>query len=302
MGVGEQIESAEAAITRSYNRNETDEFIPPYIIDRQGMISDNDSVIFFNLRSDRARQITKAFVQPDFNERNPNSFVRQRVLKNLKFISLTDFGPDLDHVISAFPSPDLTDTLPLALANKRQLYIAESEKYAHVTYFLNGGYDHPLASEDWYKVPSPNAPDYSQAPDMSAAKIVDYVLTQMEQQRYDFYVINFANADMVGHTGNLAATIQGVETIDQQIGRLWEVVQQQHGILFITADHGNAEEVINLQTKEIDTEHSTNPVPFIITQPNLHLRSGGSLSNVTPTILKVLGLTPPPAMTADPLF
>ncbi|MBI2416237.1 MAG: 2,3-bisphosphoglycerate-independent phosphoglycerate mutase [Candidatus Kerfeldbacteria bacterium] len=302
MGEGELIESAEAAITRSYNRNETDEFIKPHIIDRAGLINDNDAVIFFNLRSDRARQLTKAFVQSQFTEHNPQAFTRKKVLQNLCFVSMTDFGPDLDHIVSAFPSPDLSATMPLALQALRQLYIAESEKYAHVTYFLNGGYDHALNGEDWYKVPSPAAANYALHPAMSTAEIVDYVLDMMQQQRYDMYIINFANADMIGHTGNLPAAIQGIETIDQQLGRLWSAVQSSHGTLFVTADHGNAEEMINQATGEIDTEHSIYPVPFIITQPNLRLQSGGCLANVLPTILKVLQLPQPAGMTAEALF
>lgn len=304
LGRGEHAESAEAAITRSYNRNETDEFIKPHVIDESGLIGDNDAVIFFNLRSDRARQITKCFVQTDdFNQRNLGAFQRKKVLHNLKFVSMTDFGPDLDSIISAFPSPDLTDTIPLAFKELRQLYIAESEKYAHVTYFLNGGNDHPVNGEVWQKVASPADPDYTKAPEMSAKAIIDYILSQMQQSSFDLYVLNFANADMLGHTGNYKQTIPAIETIDQEIGRLWAAMQiaDPNSILFITADHGNAEEMLNPLTGEIDTEHSTYLVPFIITQPGLHLRSGGGLSNVVPTMLSVLGMPKPKGMTAEPL-
>ncbi len=305
LGRGERADTAEAAITRSYNRNETDEFIRPHVLDEQGLIGDNDAVIFFNLRSDRARQITKCFVQTDdFNQHNPGAFQRKKILHNLEFISMTDFGPDLDSIVSAFPSPDLLGTLPIALDPLRQLYIAESEKYAHVTYFLNGGNDHPVNHEVWQKIPSPADPDYSQAPDMSATAIVDYVIKQIEQKTFDIYILNFANADMLGHTGKFEVTVEAIEAIDEQIGRLWQALHtaDPNSVLCITADHGNAEEMINTQTKELDTEHSTNPVPLIITRPNLKLRNDGGLANVAPTLLKVLGLPQPKEMTATPLW
>ena len=273
-------------------------------MDEAGLIGDNDAVIFFNLRSDRARQITKSFVQTnDFNQRNPGAFQRKKVLHNLEFISMTDFGPDLDSIVSAFPSPDLLGTLPSALNPLRQLYIAESEKYAHVTYFLNGGTDHPVNGEVWQKIPSPANPDYSQTPDMSAANIVDYVIDQVQKKNFDIYVLNFANADMLGHTGKFEATVEAIEAIDDQIGRLWQALHEAdpHSVLCITADHGNAEEMINIQTKELDTEHSMNKVPLIITRPNLKLRTDGGLSNVAPTLLKLLGLKQPKQMTAEPL-
>lgn len=302
LGEGETAMSAEEAIMRSYNRGDADEFIRPTVIDPRGLIDDNDSVIFFNLRSDRARQISKAFVQTaDFEKRNPGAFVRKKILQHIKFISMTDFGPDLNGIISAFPSVDILDTLPKALGGYRQLYIAESEKYAHVTYFFNGGFDHPVNGEEWKKIPSPANPDYQYSPGMSAAEIANYVIQMLEHQRYDFYVMNFANADMLGHTGNIHATMQGVNLVDEQIGRLAAEFTKRNGLLFITADHGNAEEMLNVNTGEMDTEHSTFPVPFIITQSNLNLRAEGKLANISPTILKLLNVPQPKAMTAEPL-
>jgi 2,3-bisphosphoglycerate-independent phosphoglycerate mutase len=304
LGRGERATSAEEAITKSYNRNETDEFIKPHVIDERGLISDGDSVIFFNLRSDRARQITKCFVQTDdFNSKNPGAFQRKKVLHQLKFVSMTDFGPDLDSIISAFPSADLKQTLPAALSPLRQLYIAESEKYAHVTYFLNGGNDHPVNGEVWQKVPSPADPDYTQQPAMSAVPMMDTVIDGIAHNRFDLYVINFANADMLGHSGDYEAAVAGIEVMDEQIGRLWKALQavDPTSTLFITADHGNAEEMVNIATGEIDTEHSTYKVPFIITKPNLQLAADGGLSNVAPTLLKILGLPQPKEMTAAPL-
>lgn len=301
LGEGDTATSAEEAITRAYNRNESDEFIRPTVIDANGLIEEHDSVIFFNLRSDRARQITKAFVQVDFNEKNPGAFHRKKVVLPLQFVSMTDFGPDLDHIISAFPATDISDTLPLALKQYSQLYIAESEKYAHVTYFFNGGYDHAVNGEEWEKIASPADPDYTREPAMSARQIADAVINHITNNRYEFFVINFANADMLGHTGNQSATIQAVEALDEQIGRIVEAVQAFGGTAFITADHGNAEEMVNLETEEMDTEHSTALVPFIITRTDITLESGGCLANVVPTMLKVLNVPQPAAMTAKPL-
>ncbi|MDP3970248.1 MAG: 2,3-bisphosphoglycerate-independent phosphoglycerate mutase [bacterium] len=301
LGEGERAQSAEEAIVRSYNRDESDEFIKPHVIDDSGMIDENDSIIFFNFRSDRTRQISKAFVQKDFNKCNPGSFRRKKKLQHIKFISMTDFGPDLDHIISAFPAIDIKYTLPFALEGHRQLYIAESEKYAHVTYFFNGGYDEPVDGETWYKVQSPENSDYIVSPEMCATKITNYVVDAIKQDAYDFFVINFANADMLGHSGDINATIKAVEEVDKQIGILCKEIEQRDGVMFITADHGNAEEMLNIKTNETDTEHSIYPVPFIVTKKNCKLKAGGKLANISPTILKVLEIEQPKEMTAEPL-
>ncbi|MFH0819328.1 MAG: 2,3-bisphosphoglycerate-independent phosphoglycerate mutase [Patescibacteria group bacterium] len=296
-----QAKDAESAILRAYNQNKTDEFIEPTLIDKKGLIQDNDSVIFFNLRSDRTRQLSKAFVQPEFNKKNPGSFIRKKIIKNLKFVAMTDFGPDLDHILSAFPSVDVPDTLPMELAGKKQLYIAESEKYAHVTYFFNGGYAETVGGEDRVKIPSPDVNRYDQAPEMSAAKITKTVVDFIKQDAYDFYCINYANPDMVAHTGNLEASIKACEFIDKQIGELYKQVKNKNGILIITADHGNAEELINLETGEVDTKHSTNLVPFIVTKKNLNLKKNGCLGCIAPTILKLFNLPPAKLMSEKSL-
>lgn len=286
-----QAKDAEEAILQSYNRNKSDEFIEPTLINKDGLIKDNDAIIFFNLRSDRARQLAKTFVQKDFTEKNPGAFTRKKIIQNLDFIAMTDFGPDLDHILSAFPSVDILETLPMVLSDQRQLYIAESEKYAHVTYFFNGGYADPVGNEDRIKVQSPNVRSYDLMPEMSAANITKIVMDNLRADKYDFYVINYANPDMVAHTGNLAASIKACQCVDKQVGTLFKEIEKKKGTMIITADHGNAEELINLQTGEIDTKHSVNPVPLVVTKKNCKLSSGGILGNIAPTILNLMEIT-----------
>lgn len=302
--------SAEAAIIESYSRGESDEYIEPYIITKNNKVTprieNNDSVIFFNLRSDRARQIAKVFVQTDFNKKNPGSFERKKVLKNIRFVAMTDFGPDLDSILSAFPSPDLTNTLPMQLADLKQLYIAENEKYAHVTYFFNGGYADPVAGESRMLVPSPDVKSYDATPTMSSAGLSETVLANLRNKKFDFTVLNFAAPDMIGHTGNLEAGIKCCEGIDKFAGKIVEAYLKAGGTSIITADHGNIEEMINLETDEINTEHSTNPVPLIIVNQTLKnkikLKSSGVLGDVAPTILELLGRSKPGEMTRDSLI
>ncbi len=311
LGEGKIVSEAEAAIKEAYANNFSDEFIPPYIISpdgssEYGRIKDGDAVIFFNLRSDRARQLTKPFVQNKFEEQNPNSFQRSKVLKDLVFVAMTDFGPDLDRVLTAYPSIDISGTLPAVLQNLRQLYIAESEKYAHITYFFNGGHPQAVGGEDRISVPSPIVESYDQVPEMSAYAITDIVLDNIKKDNYDFYGINFANADMVGHTGNLSAAIKAVECIDKCTGMIMAEVLKRDGVLFITADHGNVEEIIDVKSGEIDTEHSTNPVPFFIASnnklSNRQVLPQGILADVAPTILSVLGIDKSREMTGRNLL
>lgn len=217
---------------------------------------------------------------------------------------MTDFGPDLENILTAYPSEDVTGTLPMALTGLRQLYVAESEKFAHITYFLNGGYAEPVAGEDRKLIPSPNVTSYDTTPEMSTIQITDYILEKIKNSEYDFIGVNFANADMVGHTGNLEACIKAVRCIDQQIGRIVPAVLAQGGQVFITADHGNVEEIIT-STGEADTEHSTNPVPFMIitNTPCENKRlSHGVLGHVAPTILHMMGIPKPKEMAYDSLI
>ncbi len=308
-GAGRQAESAEAAITESYNSGKSDEFIEPYVIERDGKetprIEDGDSIIFFNLRSDRARQLTKVFVQKDFNRKNPGSFRRKKVLKDIRFISMTDFGPDLDSILSAYPGLDLRETLPMQLADLKQLYIAEAEKYAHVTYFFNGGYADPVAGETRTILPSPDVISYDETPDMSSGDLVRTVLGNLRNKKFDFTVLNFAAPDMVGHTGNLEAGIRCCSDTDGFVREITEKYLEAGGTAIITADHGNIEEMINLETGEIDTQHSTNKVPFILINDRMvesKLSKDGCLGDIAPTILDLMGRKKPKEMTGKSLI
>lgn len=307
IGIGEMVAEPVNAIERAYNRGKTDEFIKPAIIGKNKKdinstrISEKDSVIFYNLRSDRTRQITKCFTQKNFNKMNPGSFKRKKVLKDIKFIAMTDFSPDLDNIITAFPSADIKQTLPMILKEKQQLYIAESEKYAHVTYFFNGGYADPVANEIRLNIPSPDIIHYDKKPEMSARKITDEVVKNMKKNNFDFYCINYANPDMVGHTGNLESAIIACSFVDKQLARLSSEIKKQDGVLVITADHGNAEEMINLKTNEIDTKHSTNPVPFVVFSEKMkHKKLKGKsvclLGDIASTLLEIIEVEKPSLM------
>lgn len=308
-GIGKRAPSPEAAILQAYNRKETDEFIYPTIISqnkKSALTVDNgDSIIFYNFRSDRARQITKAFVQNNFNQMNKEAFNRKKVIKKLRFVAMTDFGPDLDGVLTAYPSLDLTKTLPMQLSDSKQLYISESEKFAHVTYFFNGGYDKPVAGEERIMIPSPVVDSYDTVPAMNIKKLTRTVLKNIQNNKFDFITCNFPNPDMIGHTGNLKAGIKAVETVDYHTGLLIKEVLRRGGLAIVTADHGNIEEMIDLQTGEVDTEHSINPVPFILIgdgKKPIKLSSNGVLGNVAPTILHLMGREKPKQMRLDSLI
>ncbi len=296
-----------SAVTQAYNRGESDEFITTTIIDGYPGLQDHDAIIHFNLRSDRARQLTKSLVQSDFEKRNAATgcFTRSRVPRDVMFVAMTDFGPDLAGVLTAYPALQLRGTFPMAVATKRQMYIAESEKYAHVTYFFNGGYADPVANETRVMVPSPDVPFYDQAPAMKTPEITDRIVTAITTGGFQIVVANFANLDMVAHTGNLAASIQAMEVMDACLGKLEQAVVAAGGTLVVTADHGNIEELKNSQTGEVDTEHSTNPVPFYIVGSNrqgVKLRNGGALGDIAPTLLQILGLPQPSEMTGRSLL
>jgi len=310
LGEGKLVQKPEQAVKQAYATGQTDEFIEPAIISLTdadyGRISEGDSVVFLNLRSDRARQLTKPFVQKTFEQMNKDTFTRKRILQDLTFVAMTDFGPDLDHVLTAYPSPDIDGTLPWVLRKYRQLYIAEGEKYAHMTYFFNGGHPDPVGGEDRIFVASPHVDSYDKTPEMSAREITKNVLKYLKKGTYDFYGINFANADMIGHTGNLAAAIQAVEVIDECLGKIISVVLAQNGVVYVTADHGNVEKIMNVETGEILTEHTSNPVPFfIVTNRDLGVKQTlpiGKLADIAPTILDVMGIEPSREMTGRSLI
>lgn len=310
IGKGKKVKSAEEAISMAYNRGITDEFISPFCIVKNGkpvgIVNDNDAVIYFNLRSDRARELTKAFAQKNFNKLNPGSFRRKRIPKNTRFVTMTNFGPELPRVLTAFASSDIKNSLPAVLKKFSQVYLAESEKYAHITYFFNGGYANPVGGEERIKIPSPNVVHYDEVPKMSALKIVKVVKKKIKSKKYNFICVNFANPDMIGHTGNLKAGIKCCEIMDKCVKDLADTALKNKFTLIITADHGNIEEMINIKTGEIDTKHSKNLVPFILVSPDKKSKKikfkNGVLGNVAPTILKIMGIPKPKEMVKKSLI
>ncbi len=304
---GDTANGAEDALLKAYNRGETDEFVRPTVILENkkpvATIKNNDAIFFFNLRSDRAREITKTLVQPDFEKVNPGAFKRIGMPQNTRFVALTDFGPDLPGVFTAFPSRDVQNSLVQVLCPRKQMYVAESEKFAHITYFFNGGYAQHFCDEDWVKVPTPLAENYENMPYMNAEGVADKVIEGIKSGKYEFIACNFANADMVGHTGNFKAAQEAVKCIDTQIGRVVEALNNAKGQGIITADHGNVEEMLNIKTGGVDTEHSVNPVPCIIIGTNAKkAHKGGKLADVAPTLLKMMKIDKPNEMTGKSLI
>lgn len=285
-GKGKKFNSPEKAIDFAYEKGLTDEYIGPSVFLPQAKIKSNDSVIFFNLRSDRARQFSKLFVLDNSKEAKlPNPR-----LKNLYFVAMTNFGPDLP-VHTAFQDHPVNGTLPSVLVDFPQLYIAETEKFSHITYFLNGGYADTIDGEDRLMIPSPVIDSYAKMPQMSAEKITQKVLKFLSKGRYDFTAINFANADMVGHTGDMAATIKAVECVDKCLGRIYKEIDKKNGNLIVTADHGNADCMWDKKTSLPMTFHTKNPVPFIVVSKklkNMRLSDGGVLGNISPTICDIM--------------
>lgn len=308
-GVGIKVESAEDAILSAYNRGENDEYIQPTIITKNkkpiATIDDNDVVVFFNTRSDRARQLTKPFLQPDFNVRNQGSFKRKKKLKNVLFVAMSDFGPDLPEILTAFPSPDYVDCLAEAIGEEyRQLYISETEKYAHVTFFMNGGYPEPINGEDRLLIPSTGEYSYADDPDMSSIDVTKTILKFLKKKTYNFFCVNFPNADMIGHTGDFIAARKAIRAVDGYVHTLVKAFQKVDGRVVITADHGNAEEMISATTGEAMTEHTKNPVPLIIIDDAVKRRrlKKGRLADVAPTLLQLMGISKPSAMSGRSLL
>jgi 2,3-bisphosphoglycerate-independent phosphoglycerate mutase len=300
---GEKASSAEEAIEKAYKNNLTDEYLLPTVIFEKDQpvakVKENDSVMFFNFRSDRARQFSKLFIANDEKSILNDDMPIIDKLKNLYFVALTDFGPGLDEH-TAFPEHTINATLPMVLGqSKKQLYIAETEKFAHVTYFLNGGYADPVDDEERIMIASKKIDSYAKAPEMSAQEITDVVMQSIKNDRYDFITINYANADMVGHTGDFDATVKAVEVLDKQIEILAKEVLKNNGNLIITADHGNADDMIDFDSDQPNTYHTKNPVPFLIVSEkfkNNKLRDDGVLGNIAPTILDILGIEKPKLM------
>jgi 2,3-bisphosphoglycerate-independent phosphoglycerate mutase len=291
-----------AAIRESYGYGVTDEFVKPIVIVDESdkpvrTIQDGDSVIFFNFRSDRARQITRAFTEEDFTffDRGPKPEIR--------FTCMTYYDRQFSLPVAFGPEPlarILADVF--AETGLKNLRIAETEKYAHVTFFFNGGVEPPFPGEERVLIPSPKVATYDLQPEMSAYGITDEVVDKIEGGRFDAVIMNYANADMVGHTGNLEATIKAIEVLDDCLGRVVAATRAKGGTVIITADHGNAEQMIDPVTGQIFTAHTTNPVPVILIGDNRpRLREGGSLRDLAPTMLGILGLGKPEQMTGQDL-
>lgn len=314
-GKGEKITSVNDYLQESYKKEVFDEFVEPgLVVDPKtnepiALIEDNDGVIFFNFREDRARQLTKAFTLPGFEK-----FERKKYLE-IEFCTMVEYEENLPVEI-AFASQDVNNSLGELLSknNLHQLRIAETEKYAHVTYFFNGGAEEPFPGEDRLLVPSPIVPSFDKEPEMSAGQVTEKVIEKIRENKYDFVLINYANPDMVGHTGNEEATIKACESVDKTLSILLPEILNKGGCVFITADHGNAEEIKNNMTGKIDTEHSTNPVPLWYITPTNHRQKTaeeiirqenevvGLLSDVAPTILELMSIERPSEMLGNSLL
>ena len=287
-----------------YKQKIYDQFIPPTVfVDKEGKpitkVKKGDSIIFFNLRSDRARALTKTFVKPEaLGIKN-----HPRQLKNLFFVALTNFGEDLP-VHTAYDSSQIQETLPEILANSdhvRQLYIAEAEKFPHITYFFHGLSSRPLRNENKIKIESKNIASYDLYPKMSAEGVYKEVIDSVNNDLYEFIGINFANPDMLGHTGKLKETVDGLKFIDKKIETIIKKILKKNGVVFLVSDHGNCDEMIDLKTKKLLTRHTKNPVYFsvISNQKEIKLKKTGDLSNVAPTILKALNIKTPKGWTKN---
>jgi 2,3-bisphosphoglycerate-independent phosphoglycerate mutase len=289
-------ESGEEAVRAAYERGETDEFIKPTLVGEEGQVRDGDAVLFFNFRPDRARELTQALNEPDFDEFDRGDAPR------VEYASLTEYQEDWEYPVAFAPDrPDVTLASTLAERGAHQLHVAETEKYAHVTYFFNGGEEHPYDGEERYLVDSPrDIPTYDYKPEMSAREAAETFASHWRDGDFRFGIINFANPDMVGHTGVIEAAVKAVETVDECLGQVVTAVHEKGGALIITADHGNCDHMLE-EDGSPNTAHSLNPVPLIVTADVPGLRDGGILADVTPTVLDLLGEEQPSEMTGKSL-
>ena len=304
LGEGETADSAGDAVKQSYEKGETDEFVLPAVVMENGApvatIDDGDSIIFFNFRPDRAREITHAFCSDEFDgfDRGPRTQVT--------YVCFTDYDETIPNKEVAFGKENIPNTFGewLAANNLKQARIAETEKYAHVTFFFNGGVEEPYEGEDRFLIPSPKVATYDQQPEMSAPEVCSTLVEKIRSGDYDVIITNFANPDMVGHTGDEKATIEAVACVDKCIGQVVDAVKEVDGQLFICADHGNAEMMVDYETGEPLTSHTTNPVPFILVNadPGYTLREGGCLADIAPTLIELMGMEKPAEMTGESLL
>ena len=301
LGQGETFNSAQAAIENSYQKEIFDEFVVPAVITNNGeptaKIEENDSIIFFNFRPDRARQITRALVDPEFD-----GF--ERKFFNTYYVCFTNYDETLlPYVKIAFKKQELTNTFGEVVSNKgmTQLRIAETEKYAHVTFFFNGGEEKQYPGEDRILIPSPKVETYDMKPEMSALEVTEKVLEAINSKKYDAIILNYANPDMVGHTGNIEACIKALETLDGCVARVIEAIENNGDYLIVTADHGNCEQMIDYETGEPHTAHTTNPVPLALVGKDVKLKEG-RLADLAPTMLDLMGFEKPQEMTGESLI
>ena len=301
-GEGPKYNSVIQAIEESYQKEIFDEFVVPTVIcNNQGepiaKIEEHDSVIFFNFRPDRARQITRTLVDDTFNE-----FETKKL--NLYFVTFTQYDETLPNVEIAFKPIALKNTFGeyISKLGYKQLRIAETEKYAHVTFFFNGGEEKVYEGEDRILVNSPKVATYDMQPEMSAYEVTEKVIGAINEDKYDSIILNFANSDMVGHTGNLEAAIKAVETLDECVQKIVDVVKRKNGVLLITADHGNSEQMIDYETGEPFTSHTTFPVPLILVGKDDVKLKEGKLADLAPTMLDIMGLEKPEEMTGESII
>ena len=297
---GEGIQNSDPvkAMEESYAKDVTDEFIVPTVVNKDGMIKAGDSVVSFNFRPDRARQFTRTLVDPDFD-----GFERKNGFFPLTYVCMTQYDETMPNVSVAFPPEELKMTFGEYLASKNmtQLRIAETQKYAHVTFFFNGGEEKTFEGEDRILIQSPDVPTFDLQPEMSAYPVCDAVCEQIESGKYDAVVLNFANCDMVGHTGVFDAAVKAVEAVDECVGRVVDSTLKMGGSVIITADHGNADCMVGEDGQPF-TPHTTNPVPFCVVGYPCELKEGGRLADIAPSILKIMGLPQPPEMTGESLI
>lgn len=306
LGRGLTAGGAMEALHAAYDRGETDEFVKPTVIvdgegRPRGVVEKGDAVIFYNFRPDRARELTRAFVDRDFQ-----GFERKKKVENLYFVCMTQYDKTIEAPV-AFKPEVMVNTLGEYLSKQglRQMRMAETEKYAHVTFFFNGGIEPPYPGEDRRLIPSPKVPTYDLKPEMSAYEVTDAFLEELATDKYDVFVVNYANPDMVGHTGVMEAAVKAVEAVDRCLERAVTAVLERGGLAIVTADHGNAEKMVDPETGQPHTAHTTSPVPFILVdeeRKGCRLREGGALEDVAPTILELLELEKPVEMTGRSLL
>ena len=299
-GEGVQETDPVEAVKNSYANGVTDEFMLPTVVEKDGMIKENDSVVFFNFRPDRARQITRAFVDPDFA-----GFTRKNGFFNTTFVCMAQYDAEMPNVQVAFPPEELTMTFGeyLAKNGKTQLRLAETQKYAHVTFFFNGGEEKQFEGEDRILVNSPKVATFDMQPEMSAYEVADNLVEAIKSEKYDVIVVNFANPDMVGHTGIMEAAVKAIEAVDECVGKAYDALMEKNGQMFICADHGNAEKLVDTDGSPF-TAHTTNPVPFILVNydETYTLREGGCLADIVPTLIEMMGMEQPKEMTGKSML